>query len=81
VDSAVVRVIPHAAPPFPLPDPARFAAVVAAAFGQRRKTLRNSLAALVQADGFAAAAIDPSRRAETLSPAEFAALAMGPAPL
>jgi 16S rRNA (adenine1518-N6/adenine1519-N6)-dimethyltransferase len=81
VDSAVVRVVPHASAPFPIPDPARFAAVVAAAFGQRRKTLRNSLATLVDAAGFLACDVDPSRRAETLSPAEFAALARTPAPL
>ena len=81
VDSAVVRVLPHAQPPFPLPDPARFAAVVAAAFGQRRTTLRNSLAGLVGAEGFAATGIDPGRRAETLSPAEFAGLALTAAPL
>ena len=81
VDSAVVRVLPYDKPPFPVPDPARFAAVVAAAFGQRRKTLRNSLAGVVDATGFAATGIDPGRRAETLSPAEFAELAMTPAPL
>ena len=81
VDSAVVRVVPHTAPPFTVADPARFAAVVAAAFGQRRKTLRNSVAGLVSPAGFAAAGIDPSRRAETLSPAEFAALAATLPPL
>jgi 16S rRNA (adenine1518-N6/adenine1519-N6)-dimethyltransferase len=78
VDSSIVRVIPHETQPFDVPDTARFAAVVAAAFGQRRKTLRNSLSNLVDAAGFAACSIDPSRRAETLSPAEFAALARTP---
>ncbi len=81
VDSAVVRVVPHAVAPFAIADPARFAAVVAAAFGQRRKTLRNSVQGLVDAAGFEAAGIDPGRRAETLSPAEFAVLAGTPAPL
>ena len=81
VDSAVVRVVPHATAPFPVPDPLRFAAVVAAAFGQRRKTLRNSLAGVVSTAGLQANGIDPGRRAETLSPAEFASLAMTPAPL
>jgi 16S rRNA (adenine1518-N6/adenine1519-N6)-dimethyltransferase len=75
VDSSIVRVVPHRDPPFDIPDPARFAAVVAAAFGQRRKTLRNSLGKVVDAEGFAACNVDPARRAETLSPAEFAALA------
>jgi 16S rRNA (adenine1518-N6/adenine1519-N6)-dimethyltransferase len=75
VDSSIVRMTPHRTAPFAVSDPARFAAVVAAAFGQRRKTLRNSVSSLVDAAGFVAADIDPSRRAETLSPAEFARLA------
>jgi 16S rRNA (adenine1518-N6/adenine1519-N6)-dimethyltransferase len=75
VDSAVVRLVPHAADPFPLPDPQRFARVVAAAFSMRRKTLRNSLRGLVDETGFAAAGIDPGRRPETLAPAEFGRLA------
>jgi 16S rRNA (adenine1518-N6/adenine1519-N6)-dimethyltransferase len=75
VDSSIVRVVPHAHAPFAIPDTARFAGIVSAAFGQRRKTLRNSLSKWVDADGFSACAIDPQRRAETLSPAEFAALA------
>ena len=63
VDSAVVRLVPHAADPFPLPDPDRFARVVAAAFSMRRKTLRNSLRGLVDAAGFAAAGVDAEPRA------------------
>jgi len=81
VDSTIVRVVPHATPPFAIPDRTRFAAVVSAAFGQRRKTLRNSLAPLVTAAGFSTTGVDPSRRAETLWPSEFAALAATPAPL
>jgi 16S rRNA (adenine1518-N6/adenine1519-N6)-dimethyltransferase len=75
VDSAVVRLVPHAADPFPLPDPERFARVVAAAFSMRRKTLRNSLRGLIDGSQFAAAGIDAGRRPETLAPAEFASLA------
>ena len=75
VDSAVVRLVPHDADPFPLPDPARFARVVASAFSMRRKTLRNSLRGLVDAAAFGAAGIDAGRRPETLSPGEFARLA------
>jgi 16S rRNA (adenine1518-N6/adenine1519-N6)-dimethyltransferase len=81
VDSAIVRLVPHASAPFPVADSVRFAAVVAAAFGQRRKTLRNALAGLVDPAGFAAAGVDPGRRAETLAPHEFARLAATPAPL
>ena len=80
VQSAIVRLVPHRQPPFAIDEPVRFARVVAAAFGQRRKTLRNSLAAMVSPAGFTAAGIDPGRRAETLSPAEFARLAATPGP-
>jgi 16S rRNA (adenine1518-N6/adenine1519-N6)-dimethyltransferase len=80
VESAVVRLIPHAADPFPLPDRARFARLVAAAFSMRRKTLRNSLRGLVDPAAFEAAGIAPERRPETLSPAEFAKLDAQPAP-
>jgi 16S rRNA (adenine1518-N6/adenine1519-N6)-dimethyltransferase len=66
---------PHAAPPFPIADPARYAQVVAAAFGQRRKTLRNSLADLLAPAQITAAGVDPGARPETLRPADFAALA------
>lgn len=75
VDSAFVRLVPHAADPFPLPEPARFARLVASAFSMRRKTLRNSLRGLVDEAGFDAAGVDAGRRPETLSPAEFARLA------
>jgi 16S rRNA (adenine1518-N6/adenine1519-N6)-dimethyltransferase len=79
VDSAIVRLVPHATPPFEVADRRRFAAVVLAAFSQRRKTLRNSVSGLVGPAGFEAAGIDPGRRAET--PAEFACLANTPAPV
>jgi len=81
VDSSIVRIVPHGTPPFAVDDPQRFAAVVAAAFGQRRKTLRNSLEGLVTDAGFSTTGIDPTRRAETLWPSEFAALAATPRPL
>ena len=79
VDSAVVRLTPYADAPFPLPDRARFARVVGAAFSMRRKTLRNSLRGLAGPAEFQAAGIEPGRRPETLSPAEFAKLAAQPA--
>lgn len=80
VDSAIVRLVPHAAPPFAIADHARFARIVAAGFGQRRKTLRNALRGVVDEAGFAAASVDPIRRAETLAPVEYAALAATPPP-
>ena len=74
VDSAFVRLQPHAEPPVDLADPARFAALVTQAFGQRRKTLRNTLAGLLDAEQIRAAGIDPGLRAERLTLAEFGAL-------
>ncbi len=75
VDSAVVRLDPHATPRAVERD--AFRAVVRAAFGQRRKTLRNGLKAL-GAEALAAleaTGIDPRRRAETLSVEELDAIA------
>jgi 16S rRNA (adenine1518-N6/adenine1519-N6)-dimethyltransferase len=66
---------PHDTPPFALGDPEAYARVVAAAFSQRRKTLRNSLAGLLDADAIRSVGIDPGARPETLEPAQFAALA------
>lgn len=80
VDSAIVRLVPHATAPFVVADRTRFARVVAAAFGQRRKTLRNALRGVVDEAGFGAAGVDPGRRAETLAPADFARLAATPPP-
>ncbi len=75
VDSAVVRLAPRPPGEAGINDPARFAAVVRAAFGQRRKTLRNSLSGLCAPEAFEAAGIDPGTRAERLSVAEFVRLA------
>lgn len=75
VDSAVVRLAPYETAPVRIADPAAFARVVAAAFAQRRKTLRNTLKGLVSVEAMACAGIDAQRRAETLSVADFARLA------
>ena len=56
-------------------DPRRFADVVRAAFGQRRKTLRNALGKVCSLEQIAAAGIDPQRRAEQLEVVEFVRLA------
>jgi 16S rRNA (adenine1518-N6/adenine1519-N6)-dimethyltransferase len=81
VESAVVRIDVYDAPPVEVPDEALFFRVVRAGFGQKRKQLRNSLGAGLPIDKQQAGAlleqagIDPRRRAETLSIAEWAALA------
>ncbi len=74
VESAVVRLVPREEQ-LPAALLARVERVTAAAFGQRRKMLRGSLKALGGAALAEAAGIDPSRRAETLTPEEFLALA------
>jgi 16S rRNA (adenine1518-N6/adenine1519-N6)-dimethyltransferase len=53
-----------------------YAEVVTAAFGQRRKTLRNALARLLSAAQITAAGIDPGARAETLTAEQFGQLAV-----
>jgi 16S rRNA (adenine1518-N6/adenine1519-N6)-dimethyltransferase len=75
VDSAVVRLVPLGAAKPRIEDPPLFAQVVAAAFGQRRKTLRNALAALCDAQAISAAGIDPGTRGETLAVRDFVRLA------
>jgi 16S rRNA (adenine1518-N6/adenine1519-N6)-dimethyltransferase len=75
VDSKIVRLLPHPATPFPATDYRDFSALVKQAFGQRRKTLRNTLKSMLDADLIAALGIDPGARAETLSLADFAKLA------
>ncbi len=81
VDSAVLHLTARATPAAPVADEARFRRVVLAAFGQRRKAVANALAAGLQLavprarDWVARAGIDPARRAETLSVADFARLA------
>ena len=74
VESAVVRLQPHQHPPVAVENPSYFATLVAQAFSQRRKTLRNSLKNMLSATMLEQAGIDPSARAETLSLADFAAL-------
>lgn len=75
VDSAVVRMVPLGADRPVARDEPFFAKVVAAGFSQRRKTLRNATRALVEPEAFSRAGIDAGRRGETLSVAEFIALA------
>ena len=75
MESAYARITPWRDPPFAIDDPARFARIVTQAFSKRRKTLRNALLGVVSAESMAALDIDPGARPETLSPAQFAALA------
>ena len=76
ITSSIVRIEPLAKPVAEarLADPER---ITAAAFGQRRKMLRQSLKTLSQdAENLVKqAGLDPTARAETLSVSDFAALA------
>jgi 16S rRNA (adenine1518-N6/adenine1519-N6)-dimethyltransferase len=75
VTSSVVRLVPRAAPE-PC-DRRALEQVAAAAFGQRRKMLRQSLKSLAAdpARLAAAAQLDPTRRAETIPVSGFVAMA------
>ncbi|MDR5703759.1 MAG: 16S rRNA (adenine(1518)-N(6)/adenine(1519)-N(6))-dimethyltransferase RsmA [Armatimonadota bacterium] len=86
VDSVVVRLDVYPIPPLQARDERLFVHVVRAAFGQRRKQLRNALLTLPAAgstftlgkevieEACHRSRIDPERRGETLSVSEFVSL-------
>lgn len=80
VDSAVVRIDLYPEPLIPLTRLDEFFRMAKAGFGQKRKTLRNSLSAGLSLSGeetsqmLLAAGIDPMRRAETLTLEEWKTL-------
>ena len=80
VASAVVRIEVYEQPPVDVPSEALFFKVVKAGFGQKRKQLKNSVGAglgITHADASAIlteAGVDPTRRAETLTLEEWAAI-------
>jgi len=76
VDSALVHLTPKPNQPPPTAQ-AAMSRLTAAAFSQRRKMLRTTLKPLNGDALLRQAAIDPTRRAETLSVAEFEALLSG----
>ena len=80
VDSAIVRIDVYPQPAEGVTDVAGFFTVVRAGFGQKRKQLRNSLSQGLRRPAadidavLRAASIDPTRRAETLTLADWARL-------
>lgn len=80
VDSAVLRIDTYDVPPVDVPSDKLFFRVVRAGFGQKRKQLRNALSgglaikSAVAGELLIEAGVDPTRRAETLTLAEWAAL-------
>lgn len=74
VESAVARLVPLGPSRPRVADQALFARIVAAAFGQRRKTLRNALSTLCDEATLHAAGIDPGARGETFDVGAFVRL-------
>lgn len=75
VTSSIVRLVPLPREALDVQDEALFGRVVAAAFGQRRKTLRNTLRGLLDETGFYALNIDPGLRGERLGVADYVRIA------
>jgi 16S rRNA (adenine1518-N6/adenine1519-N6)-dimethyltransferase len=75
VESAVVRLTPLGAVRPLIRDQGVFETIVAAGFGQRRKTLRNALQKHIGEQALLQLGVDPGARAETLPVAVFAAIA------
>jgi 16S rRNA (adenine1518-N6/adenine1519-N6)-dimethyltransferase len=80
VTSSIVRMIPLPPEQLAARDEALFGRIVAAAFGQRRKTLKNTLKDFLAEADFAALDIDPGLRGERLAVADFVAIANHCAP-
>ena len=70
-----MRLVPLADAKPHIADAALFGRLVSAAFGQRRKTLRNALSPMCDEGALRLAGIDPAARGETLSIADFVRLA------
>lgn len=74
VNSAIVRLTPHAELPHPAKDVKLLSRLVNTAFQQRRKTLRNALKLLLPAEAIESLNIDTSVRPENITLAEYVAL-------
>jgi len=71
VDSAIVRMLPLPTSEIAVRNEKLFAAIVRTAFGQRRKTLRNTLRGYLDEADFENLGINPQLRAENLAVADF----------
>jgi 16S rRNA (adenine1518-N6/adenine1519-N6)-dimethyltransferase len=71
VNSAIVRMIPLPAGEIAVRNEKLFAAIVRTAFGQRRKTLRNTLKGYLSGQDFENLGINAQLRAENLAVADF----------
>ena len=75
VTSSIVRMIPKNPDEMPPINWEHFSEIVAAAFNQRRKTLRNALGKLLTEEQIKSAGVDPALRAEALDVTAFVKLA------
>lgn len=71
VDSAIVRMIPLPAGEIEVRNEKLFAAIVRTAFGQRRKTLRNTMKGYLSEQDFEKLGVNAQLRAENLVVADF----------
>ena len=74
VDSAIARLTPLAKIDHPVDNHDDFSKLVKQAFGQRRKTIRNTLKGLLTSEQIESLDIEPSARAESLSVKNFTEL-------
>lgn len=76
VESAIIRLTPHAALPYVANNYVYFANLVREAFNQRRKTLTNSLKGLsIKSENLQSLGINPKARAEELNVNDFVMIA------
>lgn len=75
VDSGVVCLQPYASPPHLVPDLRLLSRITAIAFNQRRKTLRNSLASLINASELISMDINPVLRAQNITVGQYCRMA------
>jgi len=75
VTSAIVRLVPLPADTYAINDGPIFAKLVAQAFSQRRKTIRNSLRTMLDESALVAVGIDPGLRPEAIAIADYVRLA------
>jgi len=75
VTSAVVRLTPLPAETYAIDDEEKFSRVVAQAFSQRRKTIRNSLRSVANEALLESVGIDPGLRPEAIAIADYVRLA------
>lgn len=74
VESAIVRLVPHKTLPYPVESLDRLQTIVRVAFTKRRKTLRNAMQGVVEAQAFEDLGIDVGLRPENLTLEQYTQL-------